>query len=223
VRYVRHDAIPGLADSLDGQRTTSPQAAVSLGDRFLVVGSITDLTKPTLSVEPAAWTTDGSSVTTDALPAPGGQLGGPTALACARPEHGLPGAPKSVGSCVAAGLLTAQGRDVLAAWTIGVLDRTIESRPIDVSACRPPAAAPDPGESTPRPPRVRVSIGLGASWIVVATSAAGVACRVDGQTAVPVALPTGCVPVAVQAPQSPGGTGSLICADAEGVTTYRQR
>jgi hypothetical protein len=132
---------------------------------------------------------------------------------------------------VAAGLLTSQGHDVLAAWTISVQDQVVTSRAIDVSECRPPAAAPDVGETTPRPPRVRVSSAVGGpSWIVASTSTAGVACRVDstsaGSGAAPVArpvtLPTGCVPVAVQAHLPEAGPATLLCADAFGVTTYRQ-
>ncbi|MDP9221847.1 MAG: hypothetical protein M3P23_15100, partial [Actinomycetota bacterium] len=63
---------------------------------------------------------------------------------------------------------------------------------------------------------------------------AGIACRVDGGTVRPVTVPAGCIPLSVQAPgqssgqssaagDAPPGQPVLVCADASGVTTYRQR
>jgi hypothetical protein len=209
VRYVRHDEIPGLGDSGGGQVTTSPQAAAAVGDRFVVVGSVTDLTKPTLSVAPAVWTSDGTSVTAGSLPSPGGGFGGPTAIACA----------PATSRCLAAGPVTANGRATMAAWRVDATG-TPTGRPLDLSGCPMPDPAPDPGESTARPPRIRVSVDdAGNGWLVAATSRAGVACRVRGTTVTPVTVPTGCVPIAVQAVADRAG---LVCANARGVTTYRQ-
>jgi hypothetical protein len=227
--FVRHDEIPGLGDSLGGQRTTSPQAAAAIGERFVVVGSVTDLSKPTLSIEPAVWLSgDGTSVTAGSLTPTAGHLGGPSAVACAaKPE--LAGGGATAGTCLTAGLLTVSGKEHLAAWRIDVAD-TAKGQPLDVSGCPSPAPAPDAGESTARPPRVRVSIGPdGRGWIVAATSRAGIACRVDGGTVRPVTVPAGCIPLAVQAPGQSSTAGDaqpgqpvLVCADAVGVTTYRQ-
>src|SRR4051794_24380021 len=90
VRYVRHDEIPGLGDSADGRRTTSPQAAAAIGDRFVVVGSVTDLTKPALSVAPAVWASDGTTATAGSLPSPGGGFRGSPANASALPTNPCP-------------------------------------------------------------------------------------------------------------------------------------
>lgn len=216
--YVRHDEIPGLGDSPDGKRTTSPQAAAAVGDRFVVVGSVTDLAQADLSIVPAVWTSDGTSVTLGRLPASTGQLGGPTAVACAAPDP-------PAGSCLAAGLLTQQGRQVLAAWTVAVGD-TARGSPVRLAGCAAPAPAADPGETVPRPARVRVSVDYqGNGWLVASTSRAGVACRVSHGVARPVTVPAGCVPVAVQAaagPEAAAGRPELICGDAAGVRAYRQ-
>jgi hypothetical protein len=220
VRYVRHDEIPGLGDSAGGQITTSPQAAAAIGDRFVVVGSVTDLTKPALSVAPAVWTSDGTSVVAGSLPSPGGGYGGPTAIACAQPT----------GRCLAAGPLTARGVATMAAWRIGATG-TATGLPLDLSACRAPDPAPDPGETTSRPARIRLAVDAkGDGWLVASTSRAGVACRVSGTKVRPVTVPSGCIPVAVQAPLGIDGTDAtgaagraeLVCASARGVTTYRQ-
>jgi hypothetical protein len=220
--YVRHDEIPGLGDSADGQRTTSPQAAAAVGDRFVVVGSVTDLTKAALSIVPAVWTSDGTSVELGSLPALAGQLGGPTAIACATPK------PAS-GTCLTAGLVTQQGHDVLAAWTVDVGSNPTgpaHGTSVDVRGCPTPAPAPDLGQSVARPPRVRVSVdGAGSGWIVAATSRSGVACHVTHGAARPVTLPAACTPVAVQAPpgaESATNRPELVCADARGVQAYRQ-
>jgi hypothetical protein len=208
-RYVRHDEIPGLGDSAGGQITTSPQAAAAIGDRFVVVGSVTDLTKPSLSVAPAVWASDGTTARAGSLPSPGGGFGGPTAIACAQPTS----------RCLAAGPMTANGGVTMAAWRIDA-SGTPQGRPLDLTGCRLPDPAPDPGESTPRPALIRVSVDdTGDGWLVAATSRAGVACRVTGSTARPVTVPAGCIPIAVQA----GAAGTeLVCANARGVTTYRQ-
>lgn len=222
-RYVRHDEIPGLGDSAGGQRTTSPQAAAAVGDRFVVVGSTTDLTRPKLWVAPAVWLSDGTSVTPGTLPAPASLLGGPSTIACA-PTAGQ----SSASTCLAAGLLTAGGGDHLAAWLVDVTG-SATGHQLDLRGCPAPAAAPEPGETTPRAPRVRVSVSAdGRGWLVASTSRAGIACRFDGSAVRPVTVPTGCLPIAVQAP--PAGTATagepgraeLVCADGHGVTTYRQ-
>jgi hypothetical protein len=218
VTYVRHDEIPGLGDSADGKRTTSPQAAAAVGDRFVVVGSVTDLSKPELSIVPAVWTSTGTAVSLGSLPAAAGQLGGPTAVACAAPN------PPS-GRCLAAGLVTEQGTEVLAAWTVTV-GGTARGTPVDLNGCSAPPLAPDPGESVARPARVRVSVDAsGDGWVVASTGRGGVACRVTHGAARPVTVPAGCIPVAVQSPAGPDAGSSrpeLVCADASGVRTDRQ-
>jgi hypothetical protein len=212
LRYVRHDQIPGLGDSAGGQVTTSPQAAAAIGDRFVVVGSVTDLTKPTLSVAPAVWSSDGRSVTAGSLPSPTGRYGGPTAIACAQ----------SPARCLAAGSLTADGVATMAAWRIDATG-TPTGQALDLGGCRAPDPAPDPGETTPRPARIRVSVDdHGDGWVVASTSRAGLACRVVGSTVKPVTVPAGCIPIAVQAAAGSSGRPELICANARGVTTYRQ-
>jgi hypothetical protein len=222
-RYVRHDQIPGLGDSQNGQRTTSPQAAAAIGDRFVIVGSVTDLSRPKLSIAPAVWLSDGTSVSPGTLPAPATKLGGPSAIACA-PTAGEP----SAGTCLTAGLLTAAGAQAMSAWRVDVTG-SATGVPLDLQDCPAPAPAPDPGESTPRPPRVRVSVSSdGRGWIVASTSRSGIACRVDGASVRAVTVPAGCLPVAVQAPPTgtatagTAGRAELICADGHGVTTYRQ-
>ncbi|MFL6099259.1 MAG: hypothetical protein ACJ71T_04825 [Actinomycetales bacterium] len=216
--YVRHDEIPGLGDSADGQRTTSPQAAAAVGDRFVVVGSVTDLSKPELSIVPAVWTSTGTAVTLGSLPTAAGRLGGPTAVACAAPS------PPS-GRCLTAGLVTERGTEVLAAWTVTV-GETARGAPVDLNGCSAPPPAPDAGESVARPARVRVSVDAnGDGWVVASTGRTGVACRVTRGTARPVTVPAGCIPVAVQSPAGPqagSGRAELVCADARGVRTYRQ-
>lgn len=218
VRYVRHDEIPGLGDSADGQRTTSPQAAAPVGDRFVVVGSITDLSKAQLSIVPAVWTSTGTQVDLGTLPARAGQLGGPSTVACAASSG-------SAGRCLTAGLVAGGGGEVLVAWTIAVGDTAVGA-PVDLGGCAAPAPAPDPGESVARPARVRVSIGQdGDGWIVASTGRAGVACRVTHGAAHPVSVPAGCVPVAVQAPAGPDAATArpvLVCTTAAGLQTYRQ-
>jgi hypothetical protein len=76
---------------------------------------------------------------------------------------------------------------------------------------------------------VRVSVSSdGRGWLVASTSRAGIACRWDGSAVRAVTVPVGCRPIAVQAPPAgtatPGepGRAELVCADAHGVTTYRQ-
>ncbi len=224
--YVRHDQIPGLGDSLGGKRTTAPSSASYAGGRFVVVGSVTDLTQPGLSIVPAVWLSDGLTVTAGTMASAKGELGGPTDVACGPVTNTQPV------ECLAAGLLTVAGKQALRAWRIDVTGQPAGGavgHELDLSACAAPPPAPDPGSSTPRPPTVRVSVGAdGTGWVTASTSAGGVTCRISGGAAHPVTVPTGCVPVAAQAvsPSSPGSPteAALICATAGGtggVTTYR--
>jgi hypothetical protein len=219
--YVRHDEIPGLGDSLGGRRTTAPLAASYAAGRFVVVGSVTDLTKPGLSIVPAVWLSDGLSVVQGTLPATPGELGGPTDVTCDAPAAG-----RST-DCLAAGLLTGRGAQTLHAWRIevrGAPASAATGHELDLTGCAAPAPAPDAGSPTPRAPTVRVSVGPdGTGWVVASTSRSGRACRVTGSTARPVTLPAGCVPAAVEEVQgAPGGppVAVLVCTAAAGATTY---
>jgi hypothetical protein len=218
--YVRHDRIPGLGDSLGGRRTTAPLAASYAAGRFVVVGSVTDLTKPGLSIVPAVWLSDGLSVIQGTLSAGAGELGGPTDVACDAP-------PSGPVQCLAGGLLTVRGAQTLRAWRIAVSGApasAVTGHELDVAGCLTPPPAPDPGSSTPRAATVRVSVGPdGSGWVVASTSRSGVACRISGTTARPVTLPAGCVPAAVEAVPVASGRPSvaaLVCTGAAGVTTY---
>jgi hypothetical protein len=217
--YVRHDAIPGLADSKGGKRTTSPLAAAGAAGGYAIVGSVTDLTKPGLSIVPAVWTSaDGTAVTLGTLPAPPGTFGGPTDIACR--DRRTINDPSLPGTCITAGLLTAGGVPRLAAWRV-VVGPTATGQLIDTRACEPPPAAPDPGAEAARAPTVRVSLDRsGTGWVVASTSRAGVVCRVVGLVARPVATPPGCTPIAVGTPAP--DQAELVCADGQGVSTYRQ-
>jgi hypothetical protein len=218
--YVRHDAIPGLADSLGGKRTTSPLAGAGVGQGFAIVGSVTDLTKPGLSILPSIWTSaDGTAVTQGTMPDPPGAVGGPSAIACRDKPLTSP-TPQTAGTCVTAGLLTVGGGSRLAAWRITV-DPTAKGRLVDTSRCVPPPPAPAPGSSSPQAPTVRVGLdAAGTGWVVASTSRAGTACRVVDLVAYPVTTPPGCVPIAVETPQP--GRAELVCTDAKGVVAYRQ-
>ncbi len=217
--YVRHDEIPGLGDSLGGRRTTAPLAASYAAGRFVVVGSVTDLTRPGLSIVPAVWLSDGRSVVQGSLPAAAGELGGPTDVSCAGTQ------------CLAAGLLTVRGTQTLRVWRIAVTGDPASAaagHELDLAGCPAPPPAPDPGSVTPRAPTVRVSAGTdGSGWVVASTSRSGVACRVSGSAARPVGVPGGCVPAAVEAVPGVAGRAPgavLVCtgaAGAAGATAYR--
>jgi hypothetical protein len=231
--FTRHDVIPGLADSAGGQRTTSPQGVDVEAGRFVIVGSQTDLTKPSLSVAPAVWTSiDGTSVTTGHLQSNDGVLGGPSTVGCGS-EHPaqlpspLPDDYVLPGSCVAAGMVSAAGRQELAGWRISLGDSgtdAAEGRQLALVGCPAPRAAPDPGNPTPRMPTVRATMGPdGVGWIVASTSAAGVVCRIDrAGTARATTLPQGCVPQSVQ-PMSGSAVEprvEVFCAVPGGVDVY---